>query len=120
MTLEPRLTHAALQTRTAKVRAAAHDHDQTRMQWELYGLMHTFAQHVTAESAGLSMLPDAEAEAVRHGRARIVSTLAALARYSNTTAGYGECESFASELHELLERQDLLERRTFRRSTLSA
>jgi hypothetical protein len=120
MTVEPRLTHAALQTRTAKVRAAAHDHDQTRMQWELYGLMYAFARHVTAESAGVRTLPDAAAVAVRDGRARIVSTLAALARYSNTTAGYGECESFAIELHELLERQDLLERRTLRRSTLSA
>jgi hypothetical protein len=120
MTVEPRLTHAALQTRTAKVRAAAHDHDPTRLQSELYGLMHAFAQHVTAESAGLSMLHDADVEAVRHGRARIVTTLAALARSSNTAAGYGECESFAIELHGLLERQDLLERRTLRRSTLSA
>lgn len=120
MTLEPRLTHSALQTRAAKVRAAAHDHDQTRMQCELYGLMHAFAQHVTAESTALSMLPDADAEAVRRARARIVSTLAALARYSNTTAGYGECESFAIELHELLERQDRLERRTLWRSSLSA
>lgn len=120
MTVEPRLTHSALQTRAAKVRAAAHDHDQTRMQWELYGLRHAFAQHVTAESAVVSMLPDADAEAVRHGRKRIVSTLTALARYSSTTAGYGECESFAIELHELLERQDLLERRALRRSTLSA
>jgi hypothetical protein len=102
------------------VRAAAHDHDQTRMQRELYGLMRAFAQHVTAESAGVSALPDAEAQAVRRGRAQIVSTLAALALYSNTTAGYGECESFASELHELIEGQDLLERRTFRRSTFSA
>ncbi len=120
MTLEPRLTHAALQTRTAKVRAAAHDHDETRMQSELYGLMRAFAQHVTAESAGFSELHDDDAEAVRHGRAQIVSTLAALERYSKTTADYGECESFARELYELLERQDLLERRTLRRSTLSA
>jgi hypothetical protein len=120
MTVELRVTHAALQTRTANVRAAAHDHDQTRMQSELYGLMHAFAENVTAESADLSMLPDAAAAAVRDGRARIVSTLAALARYSNTTAGYGECEAFAIELHELLERQDLLERRTLRRSNLSA
>jgi hypothetical protein len=120
MTVQPRLTHAALQTRAVKVRAAAHDHDRTRLQWELHGLMHAFAEHVTAESAGFGMLPDADAEAVRHGRARIVSTLAALARYSDTTAGYGECESFARELYELLERQDLLERRTLRRSTLSA
>jgi hypothetical protein len=120
MTVEPGLTHAALQTRTAKVRAAAHDHDQKRLQWELYGLMHAFAQHVTAESADLSMLHDADAEAVRHGRERIVSTLAALARCSNTAAGYGESESFAGELYELLERQDLLERRALRTSTLSA
>jgi hypothetical protein len=120
MTVEPRLTHAALQTRTAKVRAAAHDRDQARLRRELYGLVHAFAQHVAAESAGFSMPHDADAEAVRHGRARIVSTLAALARYSNTAAGYGECESFASELYELLERQDLLERKTLRRSTLSA
>jgi hypothetical protein len=119
MTVEPRLTHAALQTRAAEVRAAAHDHDQTRMQWELYGLTYAFAQHVAAESAGVSMLPNAAAEAVRDGRARIVSALAALARYSNTTAGYGECEAFAIELHEMLERQDLLERTTLRRSTLS-
>ena len=120
MTVEPRLTHAALQTRVAKVSAAAHDHDQTRLQWELYGLTRAFAEHVSAESVGFSMLPDADAEAVQHGRARIVSTLAALARYSNTTAGYGECESFARELYELLERQDLLERRALRRSTLPA
>jgi len=120
MTVEPRLRHAALQTRTAKVRAAAHDHDQTRLQWELYGLMYAFAQHVTAESAGVGVLPDAAEVAVRDGRTRIVSTLAALARYSHTTAGYGECESLAMELDQLLERQDLLERRTLRRSTLSA
>jgi hypothetical protein len=119
VTVEPRLTHAALQTRAAKVRAAAHDHDQARLQFELYGLIRAFAQHVTAESTGAIMVPDAAAEAVRHGRARIVSTLAALARYSNTTAGFGESESFAIELHQLLERQDLLERRALRTSILS-
>ena len=33
--MDPRLTHAALQTRIAKVRADAHDRDQSRMRWEL-------------------------------------------------------------------------------------
>jgi len=112
--MDPRLTHAALQTRIVKVRAAAHDRDHSRMQWELDQLVHTVGEHVAVESPALDGLPDIVVAEAKDGQARILSTMAALVR-SATAANCDDCESLAGELNVLVERQDFVERKAFRK-----
>jgi hypothetical protein len=113
--MNPRLTHAALQTRIAKVRAAAHDGDRSRMQWELDQLVRAVGEHIAVETPTLDELPEMAAAAVKSGRARILSTVAALVR-SATTTNCNECESLAAELNALVERQDIVERKALRKN----
>jgi hypothetical protein len=112
--MDPRLTHAALQTRIAKVRAAAHDCDHSRMQWELDQLVHALGEHIAVESPALDGLPEIAVTAVKNGRARILSTVTALVR-SATATSCADCESLARELDALVERQDMVERKAFRK-----
>jgi hypothetical protein len=111
--MDPRLTHAALQTRIAKVRAAAHDCDHSRMQWELDQLVHALGEHIAVESPALDGLPEIAVTAVKNGRARILSTVTALVR-SATATSCADCESLARELDALVERQDMVERKALR------
>jgi hypothetical protein len=113
-TSDPRLTHAALQTRIAKVRADAHDQQYTRMRWELDHLVDALTAHLAAESRAFDALPDAATASARDGQARIVSALTALTRAAAAGAQFGECESLAAALDDLLQRQDAVERRTLR------
>ena len=112
--MDPRLTHAALQTRIAKIRADAHDRDQSRMRWELDLLVSALGEHLAVETTALAGLPGIAARAVRDGQVRILSTLTALVR-SAKDLDYGDCESLAGELDELLQHQDIVERRAFRK-----
>jgi hypothetical protein len=111
--MDPRLTHAALQTRIAKVRAAAHDRDQSRLQGELDQLVRAVGEHVAVESPALDGLPEVAVVAVKNGQARILSTVAALVR-SAVATNCADCESLAGELDALVERQDIVERKAFR------
>jgi hypothetical protein len=111
--MDPRLTHAALQTRIAKVRAAAHDRDQSRMQGELDQLVRAVGEHLAVESPALDGLPEIAVAAAKNGQARILSTVAALVR-SATATNCDDCESLAGELDALVERQDIVERKAFR------
>ena len=112
--MDPRLTHAALRTRIAKVRAAAHDGDHSRMQWEVDQLAHAVGEHIAVESSALDVLPRIAVEAVKRGRGRILSTVAALV-HSATATNYTDCESLAGELDALVERQDIVERKALRK-----
>ena len=112
--MDPRLTHPALQTRIAKVRAAAHDCDHSRMQWELDQLVRAVGEHIAIESPALDGLPEIAVAAAKNGQVRILSTVAALVR-SATAASCADCESLARELDALVERQDIVERKAFRK-----
>ncbi len=112
--IDARLTHAALQTRIAKIRADAHDRDQSRMRWELDLLVSALGEHLAVETTELAGLPGIAARAVRDGQVRILSVLTVLVR-SAKDLDYGDCESLAGELDELLQHQDILERRAFRK-----
>jgi hypothetical protein len=115
MTLDPRLTHAALQTRIAKVRADAHDHEYARMRWELDQLVDALTEHLLVESPALDALPDAVTSVAKEGQAQILSTLTALVHGAESGAECDDCESLAAELDELFELQDAVERRTIRK-----
>jgi hypothetical protein len=108
------LTHAALQTRIAKIRADAHDEDYARMRWELDRLVDALNEHLLLESPALNTLPDAARSLANDGRVRILSTLAALVRAARAGAEHDDCESLAAELDELLELQDVVERQALR------
>jgi hypothetical protein len=111
--LASHLTHAALQTRAAKRRAAAHDRDDARMQDELRRFIDTLDEHLAAESSALDgLLPAATAEA-RAGQAHILLTVTTLLHGAAAGTERGGCEAVARELHELFERQDVIERRAF-------
>jgi hypothetical protein len=111
--MDPRLTHTALQTRIAKVRAAAHDRDHSRMQRELDQLVRTVGEHFAVESPELDGLPEIVVASAKNGQARILSTMADLMR-SATAANCDDCEALAGELNALVGRQDFLERKAFR------
>ena len=81
--MDPRLTHAALQTRITKIRADAHDRDQSRMRWELDSLVSALGEHLAVETTALAGLPGTAARAVRDGQVQILSTLTALVRSAN-------------------------------------
>jgi len=112
--MDPRLTHAALQTRITKIRADAHDRDQSRMRWELDALVSALSEHLAVETTALAGLPGAAARAVRDGQVEILSTLTALVR-SAKDIDYRDCESLAGQLDALLQHQDVVERRAFRK-----
>jgi hypothetical protein len=114
MTLDPRLTHAALRTRIARLRADALDHDDARMRWELDRLVDALAEHLLVESPALAALPPAATSAARNGRRRIMSALTELRRGAESGTTCPDCASVAAELDELLELQDALERHALR------
>ena len=49
--MDPRLTHAALQTRITKIRADAHDRDQSRLRRELDSLVSALGEHLAVETS---------------------------------------------------------------------
>ena len=95
--LDPRLTHEALRTRIARVRAAAHDHEQARVNRELAQLIDVFREHLAAESPMLEGLAEPEADVVRDGQTRILATLAALVTDEAKTDG-SHAEALAPSL----------------------
>lgn len=111
--LGPHLTHEALRTRIAKVRAGAHDHEHVRVQWELARLGEVLREHLAAEASMLEGLPDPGADLVRDGQVRILATMTALVT-DETECDGSHVEALASELDALLELQDIVERREFR------
>ena len=113
--LGPRLTHEALRTRIAKVRAAAHDDEHVRVQRELARLVDVLREHLAVESSMLELLSEPDADVVRDGQLRILATLLELVTNEAETDG-SQVEALASELDALLELQDILERREFRLS----
>jgi hypothetical protein len=118
MTLDQRLTHAALHTRIAKVRADAHDHDYARMRWELGRLADALTEHLLVESPALDALPDVASAVAKDGQARILSTLTALVHRAQSGAECDDCEPLAAELNDLLELQDAVERQALRTNDL--
>jgi len=114
MTLDPRLTHAALRTRLAKVRADALDRDYERMRWELDLFVDALTEHLLVESPVLDALPDAAGSIARDGQTRILSTLTALRRSARPGAQCGDCARLAAELDELVDVQDGVERQALR------
>jgi len=114
MTLDPRLTHAALRTRLAKVRADALDRDYERMRWELDLFVDALTEHLLVESPVLDALPDAAGSAAKDGRTRILSTLTALRRSARPGAQCGDCARLAADLDELVDVQDGVERQALR------
>ena len=111
--LDPRLTHEALRTRIARVRAAAHDHEQARVSRELSQLVDALRDHLAVESSMLERLQELDAGVVRDGQLRILATLTALVTDEIETDG-SHVDALASELDTLLELQDIVERREFR------
>ena len=82
------------------------------MRWELDLLVSALGEHVAVETNALVGLRGIAARAVHDGQAQILLTLTALLR-SATDLDYGACESLARELGELLQHQDIVERRAF-------
>ncbi len=114
--METRLTHAALRTRVQKVRAAAHDGDRARFRWELDRLMAAISEHLAAEASTIAALPAGAARELGEGQQRIRSTLRGLAGDLDAARSIWDFESDVARLDTLLERQDYVERRTFRRA----
>jgi hypothetical protein len=111
--LDPRLTHEALRTRIAMVRAAAHDGDRVRVRSELGRFVDALRAHLVCESSVLEILREPDARVVRGGHARILAAVTALVSDEVATDG-SHVEGLASQLDALLELQDIVERRQFR------
>jgi|SRR6476660_1693555 hypothetical protein len=111
--MEPRLTHAALDTYIQKTRAAAHDHDRVRLRQELERLISAFTEHLALESPTIAELPESLARELRRGQDRITSTLRSLGAEVDTMGEGAHCESLTAQLDALLELQEDAERRAF-------
>ncbi len=111
--LEPRLTHEALRTRANKVRAAAHDNDDSRLRWEFDRLTAALAEHLAVESPTVARLPLSTRDELRQGQERIRAFVEQLGRELEVGENRSTYESRVAYLDRLLEQQDEAERRGF-------
>lgn len=111
--LDQQLTHGALRTRIARVRAAARDHEHVRARRELARFVDMLREHLAVESSMLEHLSEPEARVVRDGQRRILAAMRSLVADEAESDG-SHAEALAVELDALVERQDVIERRGFR------
>jgi hypothetical protein len=112
--MEPSLTHAALRTRIAKVRSAAHDGDLKRLHWEFERLKAAIADHLAVESSEVAALSEPARRDLRQGQARVEATLATLTCDIEQRGEGLPREAVMDRLDALLELQDEAERRALR------